>query len=218
MAPVNVKENVKLAIVRQFGHPRGAVGSIAGWVMAHRGSNVERNRWVVSLLDVQPGQRILEVGFGPGVAIAETARRVGSTGHVYGIDRSEVMLRHASRRNAAAVRSGRITLAQASVEALPSGFEGPFDAVYAVNSMGFWTSPAERLTELGRLLAPGGRIAIATQPRGADGTRDPVLAACERMEMLEQAGLTGIRSDTLPLDPPVVCVIGVKQTAAGSGG
>jgi hypothetical protein len=65
--------------------------------------------------------------------------------------------------------------------------------------------------------AASGRIAIATQPRGADVTRDPVLAARERMEMLEQTGLTGIRSDTLPLDPPVVCVIGVKQTAAGSG-
>lgn len=216
---MSVTQKVKLAIVRQFGHPRGAAGNIAGWVMAHRSSNVERNRWIVSVLDVQPGQRILEVGFGPGVAIAEMARRVGPTGHVYAIDRSGVMLRHASRRNAAAIRSGQVTLAAAPVEALPPGFEGPFDVIYAVNSMGFWPSPAERLTELARLLAPGGRIAIANQPRGADVARDPVLAARERMDMLEQAGLTGIRSDTLPLDPPVVCVIGVKRTAAaGSGG
>jgi hypothetical protein len=39
--------------------------------MAHRPSNAQRNRWVVSLLDVQPTDRVLEIGFGPGIAIQE---------------------------------------------------------------------------------------------------------------------------------------------------
>ena len=68
---------------------------MAGWVMAHRVSNRRRNAWVVSLLDVRPGDRVLEIGFGPGLALAELSRRVGPTGRVYGIDHSEVMLRHA---------------------------------------------------------------------------------------------------------------------------
>jgi ubiquinone/menaquinone biosynthesis C-methylase UbiE len=72
--------------------------------MAHRGSNRQRNLWVVSLLDVQPTDRVLEIGFGPGLAIAELARRA-TRGHIYGIDHSEVMVRQASKRNAAAIRA-----------------------------------------------------------------------------------------------------------------
>jgi ubiquinone/menaquinone biosynthesis C-methylase UbiE len=69
---------------------------------------------VVSLLDVQPTDRVLEVGFGPGIAISELSQRVGPSGHVFGVDRSAVMLEHATRRNAAAIRSGFVTLSQAS--------------------------------------------------------------------------------------------------------
>jgi hypothetical protein len=57
-----VKRAVIAAIVGQFGHPRGMAGSVAGWVMARRPSNRQRNRWVVSLLDVQPTDRVLEIG------------------------------------------------------------------------------------------------------------------------------------------------------------
>ncbi|HEX2037969.1 MAG TPA: SAM-dependent methyltransferase, partial [Chloroflexota bacterium] len=90
---MDVKRAVVAAIVGQFGHPRGAAGRVAGWVMARRPSNRRRNRWAVSLLDVQPAERVLEIGFGPGLAIAELSRRVGPAGHVYGVDRSDVMLR-----------------------------------------------------------------------------------------------------------------------------
>src|SRR4051812_2684160 len=84
---------------------RGIAGRVVGWVMAHRNSNVERNRWVVSLLEVQPADRVLEIGFGPGVAITELAARA-TQGQVYGIDHSQVMVEQASRRNAAAIRAG----------------------------------------------------------------------------------------------------------------
>jgi ubiquinone/menaquinone biosynthesis C-methylase UbiE len=77
--------------------PHGAGDHIAGWVMAHRTSNVRRNRWVVSLLDVQPDDRVLELGFGPGVAIAETSR-FAVRGAVFGVDHSSVMVRTAQRR------------------------------------------------------------------------------------------------------------------------
>jgi ubiquinone/menaquinone biosynthesis C-methylase UbiE len=71
--------------------------------MAHRPSNRQRNSWVVSLLDLRPADRVLEINFGPGLAIAELARRAGDSGHVYGIDHSDVMLPQAARRNAAAM-------------------------------------------------------------------------------------------------------------------
>ncbi len=193
-------------VVGQAHRPRGAAGRVAGWVFAHRPSNRRRNRWVVSLLDVRPADRVLEIGFGPGVAVAELIR--AGAGHVYGIDHSGVMLRQASRRNAAAIRAGRVTLMQASVDRMPPALGGPFDAVLAVNSLAFWPAPAERLAELRRRLAPGGRIAIVSQPRCPGATADTARSAAREIEdLLREAGFTDPSTHTLPLNPPVACVI-----------
>ena len=56
-------------IVAQFGKPTGLLGKFAGLIMSKRGSNLERNMWAISLLELQPKDRVLEVGFGPGIAI-----------------------------------------------------------------------------------------------------------------------------------------------------
>jgi uncharacterized membrane protein YdjX (TVP38/TMEM64 family)/protein-L-isoaspartate O-methyltransferase len=212
---MDVKRAIVAAIVGQFGHPRGAAGNVAGWVMAHRPSNRQRNRWVASLLDVQPADRVLEIGFGPGLAIAELSRRVGPSGHVYGVDRSDVMLRQATRRNAAAIRVGRVTLTLGTVEQLLPALDGPFDAILAVNTLGFWPAPTERLEELRRRLRPGGRIAIASQPRCPGATRSTSLdTASEITDLLQAAGFTQTKTEVLDLDPPVVCVLAVNQAHA----
>jgi SAM-dependent methyltransferase len=195
------------------GHrPRGAAGSVTGWVFAHRPSNRQRNRWVVSLLGVQPTDRVLEIGFGPGVAVAELVR--AGAGHVYGADHSPVMLRQASRRNAAAIQAGRVTLVNAPADRLPAALEGPFDAILAVNSLGFWPAPAERLAELRRRLAPGGRIAIASQPRCPGATADTARRAASEIEnLLRNAGFTQLRTEILPLSPPVACVLAASPAS-----
>ena len=193
-------------VIGQGHHPRGAAGSVTGWVFAHRPSNRQRNRWAVSLLDVQPADRVLEIGFGPGLAVAELTR--AGAGHVYGIDHSAVMLRQASRRNAAAIRAGRVTLVSASADQLPAALDGPFDAILAVNSLGFWPAPAERLAELRRRLTPGGRIAIASQPRCPGATAGTSRGAADEVEnLLRGAGFTHLSTATLPLSPPVICVL-----------
>jgi ubiquinone/menaquinone biosynthesis C-methylase UbiE len=210
-----VKRAVVAAIVGQFGRPQGTAGRVAGWVMAHRQSNRQRNSWVVSLLDVQPTDRVLEIGFGPGLAIAELGRRVGDSGHVCGIDHSEVMLRLATRRNASAVAAGRVTLSRASVDQLPPSLGGSFDAILSVNSLGFWPAPTERLEELRRRLRSGGRIAIASQPRCPGATASTSRNAAREIEaLLQDAGYTKTRTETLDLDPPVVCVLAVNQAPA----
>jgi ubiquinone/menaquinone biosynthesis C-methylase UbiE len=210
-----VKRTLIAAIVGQFGHPRGAAGRVAGWVMARRPSNRRRNTWVVSLLDVQPTDRILEIGFGPGLAIAELSRRVGDSGHVDGIDHSDVMLRQATRRNAAAIAAGRVTLHRASVDQLPPALGGPFDAILTVNSLGFWPAPSERLDELRRRLRPGGRIAIASQPRCPGATASTSHNAAREIEaLLQDAGYTKTRTETLDLNPPVVCILAANPDPA----
>jgi SAM-dependent methyltransferase len=193
-------------VIGQAHHPRGAAGRVTAWEMAHRPSNRQRSLWVVSLLGVRPADQVLEIGFGPGVAIAEAVR--AGAGHVYGLDHSGVMLRQASRRNAAAIQAGRVTLIRAPVDQLPPPLDGPFDAIFAVNSHGFWPAPAEQLAGLRRRLAPGGRIAIASQPRCPGATADTSRRAASDIEdLLRQAGFTPVRTETLPLSPPVACVI-----------
>ena len=211
---MSIKQSVVAAVVRQFGHPRGIGGRLVGWVMAHRSSNKQRNRWVVCLLDVQSTDRVLEIGFGPGLAIAELSRRA-TRGLVYGIDHSGTMLKQATKRNAAAIRAQRVKLIQASSEQLPA-FDEPLDAVLAVNSFGFWPEPTQCLIELRGLLRPGGRIAIATQPRCPGATADTsTQAARDIAHGLREAGFTQTRIETLHLEPPAVCVLARDGLRAG---
>ena len=201
-------------LIGQFHRPHGLGGHLAGWVMAHRSSNRRRNLWVVSVLDVKPDDRVLEIGFGPGIAIGALSRLV-TRGRVFGVDHSDVMVAVATRRNAAAVRSGRVELRRAPVDHLPS-FGEPFDKIVAVNSMGFWPDPPRQLEELRGMLRTGGEIAIASQPR-CPGASDATAqrAAFEIRAALEGAGFSHLRVETLPLDPPVVCVVGVNDRPGG---
>jgi SAM-dependent methyltransferase len=210
---MGIKQKAMGAVVSQFHRPRGWGGRAAGWIMAQRGSNRERNIWAVGLLDVQPHEHVLEIGFGPGVAIEELARRV-SGGLVVGVDHSEVMVRQARKRNAAAVRAGRVDLRLGTAEDLPS-FDALFDKILAVNSLMFWDDPVARLRELRGILRPGGRIAIAYQPRGPGATDDTAAQAGRDLaKQFAEAGFAEVRVETLQLQPTnCVCVVGVNPSA-----
>jgi len=212
-------DRVRRAVVHQFHNPAGPGGHLVGWIMSHRNSNVVRNRWAVGLFDVEVDDRVLELGCGPGVAVAELARRA-TQGVVVGVDHSSVMISQARRRNAAAVASGRVRLLHTSIEDLlpifdaergrpepAPAFDLPFDVVLAVNNVGFWPEPKLRLVEIRRVLRPAGRIALVSQPRcrGASVTTSRS-AEIELADLLQHAGFTGLESSMLDLDPPVVCV------------
>lgn len=197
-------------MVGQFMRPHGLGGHVTGFVMAHRPSNRRRNAWAVSLMDVQPTDRVLEVGFGPGVAIRELSR-VAARGRVLGVDHSDVMVRAANRRNRRAVRAGRVDLRLGSAEKLPD-FAGPLDKILSVNSMGFWKDPVATLAELRAMLRPGGTITLASQPRCRGATASTSERTGRQIESaLEGAGLSRPHTETLDLDPPVVCVTAVNE-------
>jgi ubiquinone/menaquinone biosynthesis C-methylase UbiE len=119
------------------------------------------DRWLVELLDVQPEDRVLEVGFGPGVAIELIAARA-TRGLVAGVDPSDVMVRQASKRNLQAVEAGRVQLRQGTVLELPFP-DSSFSKALALHSIYFWPSLEQGLRELYRVLAPGGRLAIGVR-------------------------------------------------------
>ena len=186
--------------------------------MSHRPSNVSRNRWAVDLLDLGPSDRVIELGCGPGIALAAMADRI-THGVAVGVDHSPVMLRQAGRRNAAAVADGRVQLVRARVEDLlvadadPNGdidlrpFAEPFQAALAVNTVGFWDQPDQRLAALRRLMAPAARVALVSQPRCPGADVETSRAAGDGLaDLLDEVGFTGITSDLLDLDPPAVCV------------
>jgi SAM-dependent methyltransferase len=197
------------ALRAQGGRPRGLVGRAVALLMTHRPSNRRRNSWAVSLLDVRRDDRVLELGFGPGLAIWELSR-IAADGYVCGIDHSELMVRLARRRNADGLRRGVVDLRLGSADELPE-FDAPFDKILAVNAMLFSSEPVARLAELRGLLRPGGLIALAHQPRGP-GASDETSAAKGRelATALDRAGFSGVRLETMGLKPAVVCALGVN--------
>lgn len=193
----------------QFARPTGFLGRVVGWILASRASNRRRNLWAVSLLDIQPHDRVLEIGFGPGVAIKEISR-LAVHGYVCGLDHSKEMVRQAARRNAVATQTGRVDLRLGSVDALPV-FAEPFDKILAVNSIMFSDRTSARLQALRRVTGPGGYIAIVHQPRGPGATDASAAAKGDEIAAaLVHAGFTEVRVHTLKLKPAVVCAVGVN--------
>lgn len=207
---MRIKEKAIEGLRAQFGRPTGVPGRIAGAIMAHRSSNRRRNAWAAELLDVQRDDRVLEVGFGPGVAIEELSARAPD-GRVCGLDHSAVMVRQAARRNADAVRRGQVELRLGSVDQLPE-FDAPFDKVLAVNAAMFWDRPVDVLASLRRVMSSNGRIAIAFQPRGPGASDDVAAAGGQELSAaLRDAGFSAVRLETLDLRPAVVCALGTNS-------
>ena len=150
---------MSMSLKSQFGHPHGTLGKIIGWVMAVE--NRRRNEWVVRQLPLRNGSRVLEIGFGPGVALQSLENRLGE-GEIVGVDPSSVMVGQATRRNAAAIRKGRIRLVYGTVEKL-SAEDGLFDVVYSVNALGRHVDLKKSLEHIHKLIRPGGSLAIAHQ-------------------------------------------------------
>lgn len=144
----------------QYRRPSGIVGRWIGqrMVQQHRPENL----WTVALLDLQPSDNILELGFGGGFAVQEAGKRL-ITGKVAGIDFSKAMLRTAKKRNAASVRAGRVDLRYGDAAQLPFP-ESTFDKAYSIHSIYFWREPLMCLREIARVLKPGGTVIFTFLP------------------------------------------------------
>jgi SAM-dependent methyltransferase len=129
----------------------------------------ERLRWTVELLGVQPTEHILEIGCGPGHAIALVCARL-TRGTITAIDRSATMVARARARNEGCLAAGRARIEhQALTEAMLGRH---FGKVFAVNVNAFWTAPAPSLAALRRLLQPAGAAYLVYEPPTAARLRE----------------------------------------------
>jgi SAM-dependent methyltransferase len=117
---------------------------------------VRRRRLVHQALAAAPGDRVLDVGCGPGFYVAELLERVGPTGSVTGVDASPQTLALARRRTR---DHGNVELHQADAAALPVD-DATFDAALSVQVLEYVADPAAALAELHRALRPGGRLVV----------------------------------------------------------
>ena len=208
-----MQKRLRKFITRQFGSPSGLFGKFIGNRMAK--GNVYDAKWTLSLLDIQPHHRILEIGFGPGVSTQMAGEKV-SNGFVAGIDHSETMVQAASKRNADAIRSERMELNQGDVAGLPYPDES-FDIAFSLHSIYFWRDPLACLKELRRVLKPGGLLAITIQPKdkweqNVDANIMTLYFGKDLASMFSDAGYREIHIEIPPQDDKVSldCILGKK--------
>lgn len=147
-------------IARQGRQPTGLLGRIVAFVMARE--TAKDNLRAIELLDVQPRDRVLDVGTGHGASLPRLAK-LAAHGHVTGIDYSDVMIGVARRRNRRLIRAGRVDIAKAAADRMAFG-DASFDRAMAMHTIYFW-DPAERyLREIARALIPGGTFVLGFRP------------------------------------------------------
>jgi ubiquinone/menaquinone biosynthesis C-methylase UbiE len=119
---------------------------------------------LVESLSPQPGERVLDLGTGPGEPAMTIAGEVGTTGQVLGVDLSEKMVALAQREaRTRGIRNVEFRAMDCSKLDLETG---SFDAV--VSNFGFqiFTDPEQAAKEAHRVLTPRGRIAVTVWPPG----------------------------------------------------
>lgn len=196
----NVDVN-KLAL--QLRKPEGSVGTEVGTAMAQ--FNIGAIAFTIECLQVQPNDHILEIGFGPGEAIAEIVRLTPS-GYIAGIDHSQAMLAMAQHRNHKAMMQEHVELTLGDARELPYEDES-FDKVFAVNVFHFWPDPTRELAQCRRVLKAGGGVVFyLTRPSSwLPGIRETGVFIAREAEEVEKilrtAGFRNVSSRTNKTKP-----------------
>ena len=122
------------------------------------------------LLNVQPGESVLEVGFGTGRSLIALAHAVGSTGQVIGIDLAEGMIAVARGQLRQESATSDVLLNRGSALHLPYA-AASFDAVFSTFMLDLIDTPdiAIALGEMRRVLKPGGRVGLVSMSKACTG-------------------------------------------------
>ena len=128
----------------------------------------------LAVADLHPGERVLDLGSGGGIDVLLSARRVGPSGFVYGVDMTQEMLELA-RANAAKAGVRNVEFVKGTIEEIPLA-DGSVDVVISNCVINLSVDKPAVLAEMFRVLAPGGRIGIS------DVVAEDHLSPAERTE------------------------------------
>jgi ubiquinone/menaquinone biosynthesis C-methylase UbiE len=184
---------------RQLANPEGQIGiDVARWLNAN---NRDGNAQCIAMLGLEPGNRVLEIGFGNGRAAADIVGCAADV-HYVGIDVSPTMVSEARRFNAALVAAGRASFQLASADSMPFP-DCTFDRVFALGVIHFWQDARAPLEEVCRVLRPGafavmGTLAPDCPPPFARPEHGFWLrSAGEWADLCAQAGFAAVRTQTV---------------------
>jgi SAM-dependent methyltransferase len=148
-------------VAEQARAPSGLFGRFCFWVMSHE--TKRDNQLAVELMEVQPDDRVLEIGFGHGRTLAMLAA-LASDGFVAGIDPSPLMVQLANRRYRALVASGVLRVSEATSANIPHQ-DSSFDRACAVHTCYFWPNPRRDFGEIRRVLRDGGVLVVGVRAK-----------------------------------------------------
>lgn len=191
MTPLRVDQSGRY---RQAGRPSGVIGWAAGLYMRWR--NADLNAAAIDALVPFPGDRVLEVGFGPGEGLRRLSA-IREIGKLTGIDHSPLMLAMAEQRNRSTIQRGGLDLRLASIDAAPFA-ERSFDAILAIDCVQYWPNLMGDLAVTRRLLRPGGRVLFGI--RGSE-TAASELSPAKLRQALSAAGFVGVTTERIKTRP-----------------
>lgn len=150
-------------LAQQFRKPTGWIGKIVAKGM-NRG-NAPMSDSAIAALDVQATDHVMEIGFGGGAALKRLLQ-LTPKGQVVGVDFSDTMVEQARQRFHTDMRQDRLALHLADAANLPLA-DASIDKAMTANTLYFWPEPLQVLSEVRRVLKPGGRFALAFRPKAA---------------------------------------------------
>lgn len=140
-------------LARQLGNPQGEIGLAV--IDRIYESNAKTSVPIVTAFGLNPNSHVLEIGFGNGRMVPEVIGQAENIRYA-GLDISPTMVAEAERFNAALVADGRASFYLGSAADMPFA-DSNFDCVFSVGVAHFWFAPNLALSEIHRVLRPGGR-------------------------------------------------------------
>jgi SAM-dependent methyltransferase len=113
----------------------------------------------IAVAELAPGETVLDLGSGGGIDVILSARRVGPTGHAYGLDMTDEML-DLARRNAVEAGVDNVEFLEGGIEDIPLP-DGSVDVVISNCVINLSVDKAAVFAEMGRVLRPGGRVGVS---------------------------------------------------------